>query len=729
MKNKTLILLAFLALFTAVGIAQPTSWNWYFGTNCALNFSTGTPVSIAGSAISTWEGSASISDATGNLLFYTDGITIWDRNSNPMPGGNGTLLGNSSSTQSAVIVPKPNSTTLYYVFTADAQGATGGISYSIIDMTMNTGNGDVATLNTNLLAIGAEKITAIKHANGADYWIIVHELGDDAFYVYLLCSSGLQPPIVENIGIQYINNSMYWGESIGYLKASPNGAKLAAAIHNDIDTVQLFDFNNATGAITNPINIPYGTGDGPYGVSFSPNNTVLYIATETTGTIYQYDISSNNQATINASQYVVATSTADSYMALQLASNGKVYSTESSSSTLAVINFPNVLGAGCNFVTGAVSLGTGTCGLGLPNFVDAVNATANTVTSLPTDTTVCSGPVVLDAGAGATSYLWSTGATTETISVATQQTVSVIVTRVSVCATNTEYDTINIHIIPALVVNIGNDTTLCIGANLTLDAGNAGAGYHWSTGANTQTITVAATGNYSVTVTAGTCVDIDSILVTFVAGPNIALGADISVCAGTPVTLDAGNVGAAYLWSNGATTQTISPTASGIYYVAGSFGACVATDTILVTFITVPVVYLGPDQLLCNGQSAILDAGNAGSTYLWSTGAITQTINASATGLYSVQVQNGVCTGSDTVQVTSYTGPTVNLGPDIKICYGADTALDAGNAGMNYFWNNGSTEQNIRIYTSGTYWVDVDNHGCKGSDTAIVIIGKKYWFH
>ncbi len=492
-------------IFFTISNAQPSSWNWYFGNNSAVNFSTGSPVAVAGCAMNTNEGSASISDASGNLLFYTDGITVWDKNNNPMPSGNGVLFGDPSSTQSGVIVPKPSSTTQYYLFTAGAQGGA-GMYYNIVDMTLNGGLGDVTNINTPMpvIGLGAEKITAVRHANGLDYWIIEHELSDNSFYVYLLCATGLQAPIVQNIGVAYINNSLFWAEAIGYLKASPNGAKIALAIHHDIDIAQLFDFNNATGAISNAITIPYNNGDGPYGVSFSPNNQVLYISTEVTGTIFQYDISSNNQATINASQYVVAASNADSYMALQLASNGKIYSTQSGTSNLAAINNPNVLGAGCNFVTGVVTL-TGTCALGLPNFVDAVNATSNTASSLPSDTTVCVGPVTLDAGSGATSYLWSTGANTQTISVATSQTVSVIITRTGTCSSSTEYDTINVHIVPNVTVNLGNDTTLCTGATKTLDAGNAGAGYLWSTGAVTQTINVTTTGNYSVTVTAGNC--------------------------------------------------------------------------------------------------------------------------------------------------------------------------------------------------------------------------------
>jgi gliding motility-associated-like protein len=295
------------------------------------------------------------------------------------------------------------------------------------------------------------------------------------------------------------------------------------------------------------------------------------------------------------------------------------------------------------------------------------------------------------------------------------------------CNTVLQNDTITVHIIPALTVNLGNDTILCTGQNLTLNAGNAGATYLWSTGAVTQTINVNSTANYKVTVTAGSCSIVDSILVTFNNGPVLALGNDTSLCAGQPITISAGNPGATYLWSTGATTETISPDSTGSYSVAASFGTCTARDTINITFNPIPVVNLGPDQLLCNGLSVTLDAGNPGAAYLWSTGAMTETISVSATNLYWVVVQNGTCVGTDSIQITAYTSPHVNLGPDISICYGSDTSLNAGNAGMEFLWNTGDTTQTIKISSTGTYFVNVNNHGCLGSDTAIVNIGQEIY--
>src|SRR5665213_1692205 len=315
-----------LFLFSLPVIAQPLSNNWYFGANAAVTFTSGSPVAVSGSAINTFEGCATISDATtGNLLFYTDGITVWDRSNSIMPNGNGNLLGNPSSTQSGIIVQKPGSTTLFYIFTADAQGGNYGINYSIVDMTLNGGFGDLSTLNTNVLPQAAEKLTAVRHANGNDIWIIMHGCTDNNFYSYLLTNAGLTvAPVISCVGCFYTNYSGGYDETIGYLKASPNGRKLAAAIWEQIDTVQVFDFNNCTGVVSNPISIGYSGGDDPYGVAFSPNNNVLYVGCWVNQKLYQYDLSSNNQATINASQYLVTSGTY-SCAAIQLGLDGKLY--------------------------------------------------------------------------------------------------------------------------------------------------------------------------------------------------------------------------------------------------------------------------------------------------------------------------------------------------------------------------------------------------------------------
>ena len=160
--NKTLFCL--LLLFsTCLLTAQNETANWYFGDNAGVTFNSGTPVALLDGQLSTTEGCATISNSSGQLLFYTDGITVWDKTHAIMPNGTD-LLGDPSSSQSAIIVPKPGSINTYYIFTVDNEGGPNGLQYSELDLSLNSGNGDV-TANKNVLLSTptSEKISAVQH--------------------------------------------------------------------------------------------------------------------------------------------------------------------------------------------------------------------------------------------------------------------------------------------------------------------------------------------------------------------------------------------------------------------------------------------------------------------------------------------------------------------------------------------------------------------------------------
>jgi PKD repeat protein len=216
------------------------------------------------------------------------------------------------------------------------------------------------------------------------------------------------------------------------------------------------------------------------------------------------------------------------------------------------------------------------------------------------------------------------------------------------------------------------------------------------------------------------CVSSDSIFLNILQSPVVNLGPNHVACG--PETLDAQNPGAIYQWNTGATSQTINISTAGTYSVSVTNSAgCQTVDDITITMGSVPIVSLGPDQLLCNGQTATLDAGNAGSTYLWSTGANTQTISVSATGTYFVSVTNsGGCVGQDTITITQ-SNLAVNLGPNTNICDNGFHVLNAGNPGMTYAWSTGATSQTITVTQAGTYSVTVtDPSGCTGGDNIIL---------
>src|SRR4051812_13447876 len=135
---KKFMLLWLLAFMCGRSYSQSYANWWYFGQNAGVTFQSGSPVASPGGQINTIEGTAAISDAAGNRLFYTEGMLVWNRNHVQMPNGAG-LMGNSSSTQSAVIVQKPGSTNIYYIFTVDAQAGANGLRWSEVDMNLQAG--------------------------------------------------------------------------------------------------------------------------------------------------------------------------------------------------------------------------------------------------------------------------------------------------------------------------------------------------------------------------------------------------------------------------------------------------------------------------------------------------------------------------------------------------------------------------------------------------------------
>ncbi len=289
----------------------------------------------------------------------------------------------------------------------------------------------------------------------------------------------------------------------------------------------------------------------------------------------------------------------------------------------------------------------------------------------------------------------------------------------------TSTDTVLVNVIPPPTVTLGPDRILCSGSTITLDAGNAGSTFSWSTGATTQTVDVTVGATYIVAVTnqAG-LTSRDTIVLTQVAAPAVSLGADtVYVCSGSTTALDAGNAGATFLWSNGATTQTVNVGSAGLYTVAVTNTAgCTKTDSVRILNYTAPVVNLGADMEICAGNPVVLDAGNAGAQFSWSTGASTQTITVSQPGTYTVAVTNiDGCVTRDTLVINSKPLPVVTLGADQAKCPTDSVTLDAGTGFVSYLWNTGATTQSIRTATAGVYVVIVTNaDGCAGRDTVIV---------
>jgi gliding motility-associated-like protein len=333
--------------------------------------------------------------------------------------------------------------------------------------------------------------------------------------------------------------------------------------------------------------------------------------------------------------------------------------------------------------------------------------------NLGNDLTLCAGDdITLVATYPGATYAWSTGATSPTITVNSADTYSVTVD-LNGC---TASDAIDIGVLSLNAIDLGADTTLCAGETVTLDATMPGVSYLWSTGATTPTITVGTTGNYSVTASQGACSVSDDLDVAVNPIPTVNLGNDLTLCAGDDITLVATYPGAAYAWSTGATSPTITVNSAATYSVTVDLNGCTASDAIDVGVLSLNAIDLGADTTLCAGETVTLDATMPGVSYLWSTGATTPTITVGTTGNYSVTASQGACSVTDDVIVQVNPMPTVDLGNDLTLCAGDAATLDATYAGATYAWSTGATSPTITVNSAATYSVTVDLNGCTASD-------------
>ncbi|MFI1743506.1 T9SS type B sorting domain-containing protein [Thalassobellus sediminis] len=385
------LIVVFLFINSIFCFAQKEASNWYFGNNAGITFNNdGSVTTLSDGKLSTIEGCATISDKNGNLLFYTDGITVYNRNHTVMERG---LFGDPSSTQSAIIVPKPGDPNIYYIFTIDTTVRVNdtdfGFNYSIVDMTLNSGLGEVTLKNSNLLEDSSEKISAVvKDCISQSIWVIT--LADptgaptniyNTFHAFEISTTGINTkPVSSSFPDLNIDDQR------GYLKLSPDGTKMACA--NPRNGLYLFDFDASTGIVSSEskLNI-IGRNRNPYGVDFSPNSQLLYV--HASNDFFDFDNPSNNNIPSNHSssliQYNILSSNIDASAiiiddrqlyrgGLQLGPDGKIYRAlsatyNSGTSHLGVIKDPNNLGLACNYIHNAINLAPNTSSQGLPPFI------------------------------------------------------------------------------------------------------------------------------------------------------------------------------------------------------------------------------------------------------------------------------------------------------------------------------------------------------------------------
>ncbi len=371
--------LFFLAFPLFGQVIQNASNIWYFGDRAGLDFNNSPPTALTDGQVNTQEGVATISDENGNLLFYTDGITVWDKNHQAMPNGNGTLNGHFSSTQSSVIVPNLSNPDLYYIFTTDELGNSNGLSYTSIDMSL-VGNGTMASplgnvangqLNIQLATPVTEKITGILKPDCTGYWVVAHGWGNNRFFAFEVTSAGVNPnPVTSDVGNIHSGGTNNIN-AVGYMTATLDGQKLALVNRNN-GTVDLYDFDKNAGIVSNEIEI-IPNDQLMYGIAFSPSGNFLYIGGK--DIISKYSLSTGTLSNIPIDDPSVL-SGANSVRALQLGPDKNIYVSARGHNYISAIYDPD--GSNPMLTTDAVFLdsdGAGrNCRFGLPNifFFDIV---------------------------------------------------------------------------------------------------------------------------------------------------------------------------------------------------------------------------------------------------------------------------------------------------------------------------------------------------------------------
>jgi hypothetical protein len=354
---------------------------------------------------------------------------------------------------------------------------------------------------------------------------------------------------------------------------------------------------------------------------------------------------------------------------------------------------------------------------------------ANPLVNLGSDVNTCLGETeLLSAPTGYPNYLWNTGSNAEFIWVTNEANYYVTVQSAVGCFT-TDSNYVTYHSLPT--PNLGNDTSVCQGETVTLDAGPYSA-YSWNPFANTQTIDVTSSFPYSVNVTdVNGCEGSDTLVVTINSAPIISFPNDtVKICTGETATLMSPGTFDSYEWSTTETSTSIDVTAESNYTLTVTSNMCSNSDNVYVKIIPLPIVDLGMDTVQnCEGSSVFLEAGNTFTSYLWNTMETSSSISATTQGTYSVTVSNDQnCIGTDEVFVNVNALPIVDLGEDQDLCTNEKITLDAGSF-SSYLWDNASTNASLELVgadlTTGVKTVSLevtDENACVGSDEIVITV-------
>jgi len=579
---KQSFIIGLFLLLSFLGFPQGENNNWYFGSHAGVTFNTVPPSALLDLGMLAPHCSSCVSDSLGNFLMETNGWYIYDRNHQIMPNGSG-IYGNANSTQSVIFVKKPGEDSLYYLFSARRYypPLSLGLFYSLVDLRLNNGLGDVAPGMKNIPIDGGgsvnKRLQVIRHHNNKDVWIVTFDTLN-RYLAYFIDINGISnmPIISQSI----LEESDHLGQQVGVLKISQDGTKLVLVDGPD-SLVEFCHFNDTTGVVTPLFTFcpvaDSGIARPGIAAEFSTDGKLLYLVTNLLPgniiNICQYETTNTDSAGFVQSQIIIGT---DQYSrGLQLSSNGKIYQCRSIFDYLNVIHNPNVKGSGCNYEINGIWLEGRRSDEALPGFLQIYKAFIHYTGQCQSDSVYFYGDIwppadsirwnFGDPASGAANYSNDT-TPTHIYSQPGQYTVELYVRHMD-NRTDTSWQTITIHETPA--PELGTDTTICQGDSATFDAGLwPGCTYTWKelisgiqvgTG---QTFTTGQPGNYEVLVSsANGCTDRDTVQLTVTMPPSVTnnpLSKDICSGESTNIALTSNVPGTTFSWTASLTSGTVT---------------------------------------------------------------------------------------------------------------------------------------------------------------------------
>ncbi len=608
---------------TEYGSTTQIANQWYFGERAGIDFNFQPPAALTDGDMVSPEGCATISDGNGRLLFYTDGVNVWNRNHQIMPVldtathaglGINDIGGDNIASQGVMIVPFMNDETMFYVFTAEEiyQDIEYNLRYSIVDMKKDTANGAVILRNLPFFDKSTEKITASGFQVSS--WLVTKEFGNNNFRANLIDQTGIRSTVHTPVGEVVVAQDQIQGS--GYMKFNP-GLSLIANNTPGSELLEIFSFDNGTGYLSNPLEINTGE-NGIYGMEFSGDGTKLYITDNSN--LFQFDLDSLNSADpeqdILDSKFTYSGS--GNFGALQTGPDGVIYMAIDGSADLGTITAPNGDDAAANLNLSGFNLAGRTSRLGLPNFTQNSSTPPNT----PGQSFInaCFGQPTQFFATGTSSidtYFWTFDTTanpqTETLqnAITTYSTTGQHIFQLDITnrcfppdSAITFIDTLDVFSIPEQP-QIPSEANLCNGT-LQLEAwfeDRPDLSYYWSSGDTSRVITIDQQSNIDVAIINSDGCSSDTLNI-FVGDsrPFLELGLNRSHCEGESVApLDPNVAGVTFDWFvDGVSTgiqdtsrfQPVDTSIPGIYEytvtITEPFFDCTNSDTVQVEILDSP---------------------------------------------------------------------------------------------------------------------------------------------